>query len=93
MGKRVARRSEAQVEVNAFAEKYRNARSKKWKTIWRLEWHFEQQIFDIINDSLPARYKAKLENRSYGEGASREGNALEEYRRSRRRELRAGVRA
>lgn len=82
---RLARRAEAQAEVNAFADRYRKARSKKWKTMWRLEWHFEQRIFDIINDSLPERYKAKLENRSYAEGASREGKALEEFARDRKR--------
>lgn len=50
--------------------------------MWLSEWHFEQRIFDIINDSLPDRYKAKLENRSYREGASVEGKTLEEFRRS-----------
>lgn len=35
-------------------------------------------MFDIVNDAVGPRYKAKLENRSYAEGASREGKALEE---------------
>ena len=39
------------------------------------EWHHEQLMFDIINDVMPDRYKAKLENRSYREGASRAGHA------------------
>lgn len=82
---RLARRDDAQDEVSAFAQKYRCARSQKAKTMWLLEWHFEQRIFDIINDSLPPRYKATLENRSYAEGASREGKALEEFRRDQRR--------
>ena len=82
---RLARRAEAQDEVNAFAERHRKARADKAKLMWRLEWHFEQRIFDIINDSLPARYKAKLENRSYAEGASREGKALAEFAQDRRR--------
>jgi hypothetical protein len=82
---RLARRAEAQSEVNAFAEKYRRATSKKSKIMWQLEWHFEQRIFDIINDSMPDRYKAKLENRSYREGASREGKALDEYRRTQKK--------
>lgn len=81
---RLARRAEAQVEVNMFAERHRKARTEKAKIMWRLEWHFEQRIFDIINDSLPARYKAKLQNRSFAEGASREGKALEEFRRTRK---------
>ena len=80
--KRLARRGQAQDEVNAFAENYRKARSAKAKAMWLSEWHFEQRIFDIINDSLPDRYKAKLENRSHREGASVEGKTLEEFRRS-----------
>ena len=50
--------------------------------MWLREWHFQQRIFDIINDTMPKRYKAKLENRSYREGASREGKALEELRKN-----------
>lgn len=80
---RLARRAEAQAEVNDYAAKHRKARSPKAKVMWQLDWHFEQRIFDIINDSLPARYKAKLENRSYREGASKEGKALEEFRKMR----------
>jgi hypothetical protein len=79
---RLARLAEAQAEVNRFAENHRRARTRKTRFMWQLEWHFEQKIFDIINDSLPERYKAKLENRSYREGASREGKALDEFRRS-----------
>ena len=82
---RLARRAEAQAEVDIFAEKYRRARSKKRKGFWLLEWHFEQKIFDIINDGMPVRYKAKLNNRSYREGATREGRALDEYRQTRAR--------
>lgn len=40
-------------------------------------------MFDIINEMVPARYKAKLGNRSLAEGASREGKALEELKRDR----------
>lgn len=58
--KHVARCIEAQDEVNTFAKNYRNARSQKSKMIWRLEWHFEQRIFDIINDSLPDRTRRSL---------------------------------
>ena len=50
--------------------------------MWLREWHFQQRIFDIINDTMPKRYKAKLENRSYREGASHEGKALEELRKN-----------
>ena len=82
---RLVRRDEAQAEVNMFAEKYRKARSQQRKTLWHQEWHFEQRIFDIINDSLPQRYKAKLENRSYAEGASRAGQALAELARDRKK--------
>ena len=82
---RLARRAEAQAEVDIFAEKYRRARCKKRKGFWLQEWHFEQKIFDIINDGMPVRYKAKLNNRSYREGATREGRALDEYRQAQAR--------
>ena len=48
------------------------------------DWHWEQRMFDIINDTVSERYKVKLENRSYKEGASRSGEALEELRASRK---------
>lgn len=82
---RLARRGEAQDDVTYFADKFRKARSDKQRAMWRSEWHFEQRIFDIINDSLPKRYKAKLENRSFAEGASKEGKALEEFARDRQK--------
>lgn len=78
------RRAEAQEEVNFFAEKHRRARDPKLKSRWLEEWHWEQRVFDILNDIVPCRYKAKLNNRSYAEGASREGEALDELRRNRR---------
>lgn len=40
-------------------------------------------MFDIINDAVGPRYKVKLQNRSYADGASREGKALEDLRRDR----------
>ncbi|WP_310533326.1 DUF5681 domain-containing protein [Novosphingobium sp.] len=82
--KRIARRTEAQELVNRFAQKHRRTRSEKWKVFWLAEWHFEQRIFDIINDSMPERYKVKLQNRSWAKGASREGKALDEFRRDRK---------
>lgn len=81
--RRLARRAEAQEEVNAFAERRRKARSPEQKQRWLDELHFEQRIFDIINDAMPTRYKVKLQNRSWAEGASREGKALEAFRRLR----------
>lgn len=74
----IRRRTEAQEDVTYFAEKYRKARDEQKKALWLEEWHFEQRMFDILNDLLPERYKAKLENRSYREGASRAGEALKE---------------
>lgn len=79
----LARRAEAQKEVNFYADHYRRSRNTNRKDIYLIEWHFEQRMFDILNDIVPPRYKAKLENRSYAEGASREGEALEELRRNR----------
>ena len=80
----IRRRAEAQNCVNDFAAKYRRARAGTMKDAWLEEWHWEQRMFDIINDILPDRYKAKLENRSCREGASRPGKALDELRKNRR---------
>lgn len=80
----LARRAEAQDEVTHYAELYRKARSEKRRAWYLDEWHWEQRMFDILNDIVPKRYKAKLENRSYAEGASREGKALEEMRENRK---------
>jgi len=88
--KRLKRRDEAQEEVNLCAENYRKARSSNMRAHWLQEWHVEQRIFDIINDAMPDRYKAKLENRSYRDGASREGKALEEFRKSMGKRKHAG---
>ncbi|MEO5494659.1 MAG: DUF5681 domain-containing protein [Sphingomonas sp.] len=78
----VERRAQAQEEVNYFAAKYRAARSDRVKEQMRDEWHFEQRMFDIINDILPERHRLELSNRSYAEGASRQGKALEELRKN-----------
>lgn len=78
------RRAEAQEEVSYFAEKYRRARNPALKVRWLENWHWEQRMFDIINDVVPGRYKTKLENRSYREGASREGSALLALKNSRK---------
>jgi hypothetical protein len=79
----IERRTRAQEDVNYYAGKYRRARDPKLKALFLQDWHFEQRIFDIINDVVGPRYKAKLENRSFAEGASREGKTLEEFRRDR----------
>jgi hypothetical protein len=77
--KRLERRAEAQQEVSYFAGKYRRARDPKSKERWLSDWHLEQRIFDLINDGLPDRYKAKLVDRSYHPDASREGKTLSEF--------------
>ena len=69
----LARRDEAQEEVLYFADKYRRSRTEKLKERYLDDWHREQRMFDILNDIAPARYKAKLKDRSYREGASRQG--------------------
>lgn len=74
------RRAQAQEDVTYFAAKYRRARNPALQKRYLEEWHWEQRMFDILNDIVPPRYKAKLENRSYHEGASRAGKALEELR-------------
>jgi len=79
----LARRAEAQDEVNYYAGKYRRARDSRLKALYLQDWHFEQRMFDLVNELVGPRYKTKLENRSYSEGASREGKTLEEFRRDR----------
>lgn len=83
--KAFARRIEAQEEVTFFAEKFRRARSDEKKERYLEDWHWEQRMFDIINDAMPERYKMKLENRSYREGASRAGETLKEFAEDRKR--------
>jgi len=78
-----ARRLEAQENVTYFAEKYRKARSQAKKEQYLEEWHWEQRMFDIINDAMPERYKMTLEDRSYREGASRAGETMKEFMKDR----------
>ena len=80
-----ARRIEAQEEVSYFADKYRSARSDRKKAQYLEDWHWEQRMFDIINDAMPERYKMKLEDRSYREGASRAGETMREFVEDRQR--------
>lgn len=79
----LARRADAQEDVNYYAGKFRRARDPELKQRYLDEWHWGQRLFDLINDAVGPRYKAKLANRSYAEGASREGKTLEEFRRKR----------
>ena len=83
--KAVARRIEAQEEVSYFAGKYRRSRSAEKKQDYLENWHWEQRIFDIINDAMPERYKMKLEDRSYKSGASRAGETMKEFAEDRKR--------
>lgn len=75
----IARRSEAQREVSYYAEQYRRARDPKRKARWLEEWHYEQKIFDIINDLIGPRYRTKLKDRSYREGASSAGDIAKRH--------------
>lgn len=79
------RRAEAQECVTYFANKQRRTRDPKLKERYLEEWQFEQRMFDIINDVVGPRYKAKLDNRSYSEGASREGKTLEQFIKDRKK--------
>ena len=79
----IQHRADAQEEVTYAASKYRRARTGKHKAFWLEEWHWSQGMFDLLNDMLPERHKAKLKSRSYLEGASREGEQLAKVRRER----------
>ena len=54
------------------------AKSEDRKARYLEDWHWEQRMFDLINDTVKGRYKAKLANRSFAPGASREGETLAE---------------
>lgn len=73
---------DAQESVTYFAGKYRRCRDDRLKAQYLEEWHFEQRMFDLLNDSLSERHKRRLTDRSYAEGASRQGETLEEFRRN-----------
>lgn len=77
------RRAEAQELVSEYAALHKRARSDHQKEYWWTQWLFEQYMFDLINDTMPERYKAKLKDRSYDPEASREGEA--------RKQLQAGL--
>ncbi|WP_126176914.1 DUF5681 domain-containing protein [Tsuneonella rigui] len=81
----LARRAEAQDNVNSYADQYKQLPDDDpLKPHYLDDWHWEQRMFDLINDAVTERYKVKLENRSYREGASRSGKALEELRESKK---------
>ncbi len=79
---RFARMDDAQESVTYFAGKYRRCRDDGLKAQYLEEWHFEQRMFDLLNDSLPERHQRRLTDRSYAEGASRQGKTLQEFRRN-----------
>lgn len=79
------RRIEAQENVTYFADKYRKSRSAERKEQYLEEWHWEQRMFDIINDAMPERYKMRLEDRSYRESASRAGETMKEFAKDRKK--------
>ncbi|CAM3210309.1 DUF5681 domain-containing protein [Sphingomonas antarctica] len=81
--KRLQRRDDAQEEVTYMATLHKRARTSERRERWLSEWISEQYIFDLINDSMPERYKAKLKHRTYDANASREGKSLEQYKRLR----------
>ena len=81
----LARRAEAQDNVNYYADQYEQlSDDDPLKPHYLDDWHWEQRMFDIINDAVSERHKAKLQNRSYREGASRKEQALDELRRSKK---------
>lgn len=70
----IERRNGCQEEVTYFATKHENACDPKHKAYWLDEWHFEQKMFDTINDFLGTRYQIKLKDRSYAQGATQSGD-------------------
>lgn len=60
----LTRRAEAQMEVTYYAGLLRREKDPSRRAIYLDEWNYEQCLFDIINDALPARYRSALKNRS-----------------------------
>ena len=81
--KRLTRRDDAQAEINDYARRTKRAKSDRMRDLYQAMWISEQYIFDLINDTMPERYKTKLENRSWHADASREGKAVEMYQKRR----------
>jgi hypothetical protein len=73
-------RDEVQADVICYASKYEQASSADLREEYLERWHFEQRMFDTLNDVVPKRCKASLESRSYAPGASSEGTTLEDRR-------------
>lgn len=78
--KRIERRDDAQAEITECAKRYRSARDPKKKQFFLEWWHGEQMIYDLLNDGLKGRYKRALTDRSFQEGASREGKGIQHYK-------------
>ncbi|MBX7502335.1 hypothetical protein K3181_12860 [Qipengyuania sp. YG27] len=80
-----ARRVEAQECVSHFAAKYRRSKNEEKKAFYLEEWHFEQRMFDIINDAMRGRHKMKLVDRSYHPDASRPGETFKAFAEDRKK--------
>ncbi len=73
-------RAEAQDEVNFYASMCRQASSEDLRAQYLERWHFEQRMFDTLNDSVPKRCKVSLANRSFSFDQSSEPGACEDVK-------------
>jgi hypothetical protein len=69
----VAYRQDLQDEINYWAKRYPKERDPQKKRRQLEMWHHSQGLYDRINSTLGARYRKRLENRSYTPGAPQEG--------------------
>lgn len=60
---KLQRRDEAAKNVNRAAHRYKRLRDPAKQKATMEEWIREQEVFDLINDGLPSRYKTTLVNR------------------------------
>jgi hypothetical protein len=65
--------------ISMLAAGYRRAKPAD-QARWCSEWHREQLMFDMQTAVLPERYKTRLKDRSYHEGASRSDQTFAELR-------------
>jgi hypothetical protein len=62
-----------QIEISNTAAKFKRSRSETAKAEALHWWKLQQKIFDDLNDNLPKRYRKRLEDRCWEEGASLPG--------------------
>lgn len=64
---KLQRRDEAAKDVSRAAHRYKRLQDPAKQRVAMEEWIREQEVFDLINDRLPSRYKTSLANRHHSD--------------------------